>query len=149
MRWVVTLLFAVTANPAYSEASINGVWVLNQRLSSFANPSIPEKVVMEANSTAPGWVSVFEIRTDARGQHIQSERYSIRAANAVPVGQDTTRAPISRFLLRSQGTGIVEEWGVEPNGLLLVRRPLPTGVRTNYERLVFQRAERRGLEVVK
>jgi hypothetical protein len=149
MRWVVALLLSVAVGHPHFEASINGVWALNQGLSGFASPDVPERVVMEVDSTAPGWVCVWEIRTDARGQHLQSDQYAIRATNAIPVGQNTTTAPISRFLLLSQGSGIVEEWSVGPNGLLLIQRPFPTTPGTRQDRLVFQRAERRGLEGVK
>lgn len=149
MRWFVALLVSVAVGHPHFEASINGVWALNQGLSRFATPEIPERVVMEVDSTAPGWVCVLEIRTDARGEHLQSDQYSIHAANAGPVAQNTVTATTRRFLLRSQGTGLVEEWIMAPEGLLLIQRPLSTALDTKHDRLVFQRAERLGLGVVK
>jgi hypothetical protein len=74
MRWLVALLACVTLSPAHFEASINGVCVLNQRLSRFASPAMPARAVMQVDSAAPGWVCVLEIRTDARGQHLQSDQ---------------------------------------------------------------------------
>jgi hypothetical protein len=149
MRWLAALLASVTLSPAHFEASINGVWVLNQRLSRFASPALPARVVMEVDSAAPGWVCVLEIRTDARGQHLQSDQYAFDPASPEPVAQKTAIATTNRVLLRSQGTGIVEEWSMEPDGVLLIQRPLPTALGTNHDQLVFQRAERLGLGVVK
>jgi hypothetical protein len=83
------------------------------------------------------------------GQHLQSDQYSIRAANAVPVGQKTAAATPSRFLLRSQETSIVEQSTIAPDGLLLIERPLPKEVGTKHDRLIFQRAKRLSLGVVK
>ena len=76
MHCLVALLISATLRPAPVEASFNGVWVLNQRLSRFASPAKPDRVMMEVNSTASGWVCVLGIRTDARGQHRQSDQYS-------------------------------------------------------------------------
>ena len=39
MRWLVALLVSATHSPAPCEASFNGFWVLNQRLSRFAGPA--------------------------------------------------------------------------------------------------------------
>jgi len=99
--------------------------------------------VMEVNSTASGCVCVLEIRTDARGQHLHSDQYSSRPADPVPAAQKTAVATTNRVLFRSQGTGVVEEWVIAPDGLLLIQRPHSTAPDTKRDRLVFQRAERR------
>jgi hypothetical protein len=147
MRWLAGLLASVTLSSAHFEASINGVWVLNQRLSRFASSALPERVVMQVDSTTSGWVCVLVITTDARGQHLQSDQYAIHPASAVPVAQKTATATTNRSLLRHQGTGVVEEWAIATGGLLLIQRPHPTAPGTKHDRLVFQRAERRGLVV--
>jgi hypothetical protein len=142
MRWLFALLISATLSPAPFEASFNGVWVLNQRLSRFASPAKPDRLVMEVNSTASGWVCVLEVRTDTRGQHLQADQYSSRRTDPVPAAQRPAAAATNRVLLRSQGTGVVEEWAMAPDGLLLIKRPHPTALGTKHDRLVFQRAER-------
>ena len=143
MRWLVALLISATLSPAPFQASFNGVWVLNQRLSRFSSPAKPDRVVMEVNSTASGCVCVLEIRTDTRGQHLHSDQYSSRPADPMPAAQKTTVTTTNRVLFRSQGTGVVEEWAIAPDGLLLILRPNSTAPGTKRDRLVFPRAERR------
>ena len=145
MRPLVALLICATLRPALFEASFNGVWVLNERLSRFASSAKPDRVVMEVNSTASGWMCVLEIRTDARGQHLQSDQYSSGPTDPVQAAEKI--AIRSRVLLRSQGTGVVEEWAIAPDGLLLIKRPHRTAPGTKHDRLVFQRAEERASTV--
>jgi hypothetical protein len=63
---MAALLASVTLSSAHFEASSKGVWALNQRLSRFAGPALPARVVMQVDSAALGWVCVLEITTDAR-----------------------------------------------------------------------------------
>jgi len=100
---------------------------------------------MEVNSTASGWMCVLEIRTDARGQHLQSDQYSSGPTDPVQAAEKI--AIRSRVLLRSQGTGVVEEWAIAPDGLLLIKRPHRTAPGTKHDRLVFHRAEERASTV--
>ena len=51
MRPLVALLICATLRPAPFEASFNGVWVLNERLSRFASSAKPDRGPSLGNSS--------------------------------------------------------------------------------------------------
>ena len=80
--------------------------------------------------------------------HLKLDQYAIHPADPAPVTQEIATETAKRFLLRSQETGVVEEWAMASDGLLHIHRPHSKAHGTKHDRLVFQRAERRALVVI-